>query len=550
MSREAHILVFSDFPAEGEGVAQTIRKISDRPVRTVINPATAIELLATHPPDIVFAHLQAGSVAATAFLNEVWKRHPQAARFLLGDATPDSDALVRCALGPHQFIPGPINAESLATALTRADSIKRFLENDKIREVVSRMRTLPSRPALSIEIMRELRSAHASASVVGDMISRDVAISTKLIQIANSAFYRGDQQVSNPFDAVLLIGLETTAALVLSIETFTQLDKLKPLYFSMDQVWKHSQAVAELARKISQTMGCDQETSANVYTAGLLHDIGKIALALNFEEDYEKIPKEAAKQGISIPQAEEQLLGSSHAETGAYLLALWGLPFSIVEAVASHHRPPDKLAKEFSAATALHLADRMVNAADALNSETLNEILAEYPGDTGLLSKLSQFRILLGISKGGSAKQRKTTSLSSQPKNSLHANGAVTPAPQSRRAYYLALAATVAIISVALFYLWPRIAPSTNSQTQLRLDGARAASPVRAANQSEQSPDNNDGTAQPEPSPRSVSTEESTDAEPFPFDHLLPIEELSTPEIPDALDLEEATPEPAPASSL
>jgi putative nucleotidyltransferase with HDIG domain len=164
------------------------------------------------------------------------------------------------------------------------------------------MRTLPSRPALSIEIMRELRSTRTSATVVGELISKDVAISAKLIQIANSAFYRGEQPVSNLFDAILLIGLETTAALVLSIETFSQLDKVKPLYFSMDQVWKHSQSVAELARRISQTIGCDAETSATVYTAGLLHDIGKIALALNFEEDFERIPKDAAKKGLSVPR--------------------------------------------------------------------------------------------------------------------------------------------------------------------------------------------------------------------------------------------------------
>src|SRR5688572_1300761 len=159
MSHEAQILVFSDFPAEGEQISQTIRNLSDRSVRTATDPVTAFKILGAHPPEIVFAHFQAGAVAATGLLNEVWTRHPQATRFLLGDSTPDSDALVRCALGPHQFIPGPIDPEKLAAALSRADSIRSFVQNEKIRELVSRMRTLPSRPALSIEIMRELRSA-------------------------------------------------------------------------------------------------------------------------------------------------------------------------------------------------------------------------------------------------------------------------------------------------------------------------------------------------------------------------------------------------------
>src|SRR6187549_2381187 len=109
MSHEAQILVFSDFPAEAEQISQAIRKISDRPVGSATDIATAFEILDVHAPDIVFVRLQAGAVAATCFLNEVWTRHPQATRFLLGDTTPDSDALVRCALGPHQFIPGPID---------------------------------------------------------------------------------------------------------------------------------------------------------------------------------------------------------------------------------------------------------------------------------------------------------------------------------------------------------------------------------------------------------------------------------------------------------
>src|SRR4029079_13323754 len=210
--------------------------------------------------------------------------------------TADSDVLVRCALGPHQFIPVPINPEKLDAALARAASIKRSVNNEKIRSLVSRMRTLPSRPALSIEVMRELRSAKASARAVGELVSKDLAISTKLIQVANSAFYSAEQKVSTPAEAVLLLGLESTAALVLSIQTFTKLDKLKPLYFSMDRVWKHSQSVAELARNICQLMGADAETSAHAYTAGLLHDIGKLALAQNFEEDYERVLKETEEK--------------------------------------------------------------------------------------------------------------------------------------------------------------------------------------------------------------------------------------------------------------
>ena len=164
MDSEAQILVFSESPAEGERIAQMIGTISTRPVRTVTDAATALQLIGAEGPEVVFVHSQAGTAATTRFLDVVWSRNPKTTRFLLGDSTPDSDALVNCALGPHQFIGGPIDAGKLEAALSRAEAIKGFVRNEKIRELVSRMRTLPNRPALSIEIMRELRSARASRS--------------------------------------------------------------------------------------------------------------------------------------------------------------------------------------------------------------------------------------------------------------------------------------------------------------------------------------------------------------------------------------------------
>src|SRR3569623_758024 len=121
MPDEAQILVFSDFPSEGEAIERILREISAGAVQTVADPKTAFERLDATTPDIVFAHLRTGAVASTCFLNEVWTRRPQTARFLLGDSTADSDALVRCALGPHQFIPAPISSEKLNGALGRAE---------------------------------------------------------------------------------------------------------------------------------------------------------------------------------------------------------------------------------------------------------------------------------------------------------------------------------------------------------------------------------------------------------------------------------------------
>src|SRR4029079_16921443 len=133
MSAAAQILVLSDFPDEAHAVAQALRELSRRTVREATDLSSAGETTSGNALEIIFAHLQAGAVAATGFLNEAWKLNPKSTRFLLGDSTVDAEALVRCALGPHQFICTPIDPDKLAGALARADAIKRYVRDEKIQ---------------------------------------------------------------------------------------------------------------------------------------------------------------------------------------------------------------------------------------------------------------------------------------------------------------------------------------------------------------------------------------------------------------------------------
>ncbi len=368
------------------------------PDRTFFAAATQKEALAAlekHDFECVFCDLTAGPEVGAQFLQEIWKSRPRTVRFLLARSiTPD--LMVTCALGANHFLPKPLDALTVGAALSRADAINQFVRNDRIQSLVSRMRTLPSRPSLYIEVMRELRSPTASATTVGELVAKDLAISTKLIQVVNSAFYGLAQQVTDPAAAVLLLGLETTASLVLSIEAFARFDKVKPIYFSMDRVWKHSQAVASSAKRIAELLSNDSDIARNAFTAGLLHDIGKLALALNFEEQYHGALKLAEKQKLSPVEVEAQVFGATHAETGAYLLAVWGLPLPIVEAVARHHAPASSLEKHFTATTALHIAERLEYAEDvARNGLKDVQVDLNYPAELELAGRMEELRAIV-----------------------------------------------------------------------------------------------------------------------------------------------------------
>lgn len=418
-----HILLVSD-QAEGlEGIVRTLKEVAaEREVRVIFDQEQALDIIGLEQSELVFCYLRCGALGATFFLNEVWKRNPRGARFLL-DQPADPQALVRCILGAHYFIETPVNAEKVRQAIARADATERFVRNDNIRSLVSKMRTLPSKPSSYLEIMREIRSATASPATVAELVAKDLAVSTKLVQLANSGFFGAGQPISAVQDAVLLLGLENTASAVMGIEAFAKFDKVKPLYFSVEKVWKHSQIIADAARKIAQHFSDDREFHSQVYLAALLHDIGKLTFSENFGDEYSNAVKTAEQAGRSVFELEQELFRATHADTGAYLLALWGLPISIVEAVANHHNPPGSLGAEFTPAVALHLAEALVG-----SRVSAKEIIVRYPSELGLRAHLD-FLAELATSNDLKLKQQRPNRTRSLALNTVSSgNTTVIPA--------------------------------------------------------------------------------------------------------------------------
>jgi putative nucleotidyltransferase with HDIG domain len=354
----------------------------------------ALNLLEQVPFELIFVDLKAGPFASVQLLHQVWTKHPSVIRFLLADSMP-ADLMVSCALGPHQVLQKPLDATVIRAALERAKLVDRLFQNKDLQSLVSRIRTFPSRPTVYVEIMKELRSSTASSQTVGELVARDLAISSKLLQITNSAFFGFGRPISAPSDAVLLMGMETTASLVLGIEAFSRLDNVKLLYFSTDQVWKHCQNVANAARALTHFLTNDEELAHDAYTAALLHDIGKLALAVNLQEPYRDALNLGREKNLPAWEVERQAFGATHAEAGAYLLSLWGLPAKVIEAVAGHHLPARELSSDFTALTAVHLANALENSfAQERNGAPEIQLDLDYPTELKIAEQLDTLRDL------------------------------------------------------------------------------------------------------------------------------------------------------------
>jgi putative nucleotidyltransferase with HDIG domain len=224
---------------------------------------------------------------------------------------------------------------------------------------VGRLKSVPSKPELYTRILEVLGDPNSSLAELGRICGQDVGVSAKLIQVANSAMFGGQYPATTPLEAVQRIGADMTKALALADGVLTRFDPRSVLPYSIDDVWPHSQAVAVLAARIARREADGAGWLNLVSSAGVLHDIGRLIFASTQPGRYVEVLRHVESERVTLVTAERRVFGVTHAEIGAYLLGLWGLPTTVVEAVAWHHTP-DPVAcpvSGFSLATVLHAAD-------------------------------------------------------------------------------------------------------------------------------------------------------------------------------------------------
>lgn len=318
----------------------------------------ALEIMATVPVDLVVSDMRMPVMNGLQFLTEVRTKYPNVIRVILSGYA-DQLLIMRSVGVTHQYLSKPCDAEMLRSTIARAINLRALLANEKIRLLVGQMSTLPSLPSLYLEIVRELQSPEASIRRVGEIIAKDLGMTAKILQLVNSAFFGIQRQVSNPMEAAAYLGLDTIQSLVLSLNAFSKFDGCRTPGCSMDYIWSHSMATGALSKRIAEGEHASKGTVNEAFTAGLLHDLGKLVLAFNRPRQYGEVIALSAQGGAGLCDAEREVLGSTHAEVGAYMLGLWGLPDPIIEAIALHHRPGDCAEKVFGTLSAVHAADAL-----------------------------------------------------------------------------------------------------------------------------------------------------------------------------------------------
>jgi len=353
-----------------------------------------LALLASNPVDVVVTDMRMPSMDGAQFLTEVRERYPQTVRIVLTGQS-SREAMLRAVRVAHRHLSKPCDAGVLRSTVQSACALRELLADNALYASLSRLNSVPSPPAMYLEVVKELESPEPSLEKVGRIIEQDVGMTAKILQMVHSAFFGVRAQVRGPAQAVLFLGSETTKVLVLAGNIFSQMDAKVLKSFALDALWAHSQTVSRLAAAITRSQQCEQRVIQEARMAGLIHDTGKLILASCLPDRYGEVLLLARRENLSVAKAERQLFGATHAEIGAYLLALWGLPDSLVEPVAWHHRPNECPAIGFTPLTAVHVANALAREGDPdLGEDEGDSLHMAYLERIGLAERLSAWRAL------------------------------------------------------------------------------------------------------------------------------------------------------------
>ncbi len=353
--------------------------------------ADALAQLEQRSFDALLVDFDLGSPDASELLNQALEKRPEIARFLF--AYEKDLALVAAkVLGAYQILPKPIEPGSL---LSRIENGVSSSESEQTQsEPTDAITASPTIPSVYAEALKALESPDVTNEELADIIAKDETLTSELLRLTNSTYLGLPRNLTEPVEAVDALGLETVKAVVMALQFLAEHSRLNSGYLSLDHIWQHSVNVGQIARDLVLFETKDRKLASQALTAGLLHDLGKIVLATNFDDLYGRVHSLARKQPVTLWDVEKEMFGANHGEIGACLLGMWNMPSAIVEAAALHHEPPLGEQQQLTPLAAVHIANVLEHQLHPSDDDMLVAPIVNTPflNELGLLQRLPIWR--------------------------------------------------------------------------------------------------------------------------------------------------------------
>lgn len=363
------ILFVDDEPRVLDGLRRMLRSMRNEwDMIFVTGPQEAMAAMEEKAADVVVSDMKMPGMNGAALLTEIKRLYPATVRLILSGQS--DTAVTMQAIGcSHQFLMKPSDPEVLKQAIGRAHALVAVFGDPRLAEILNGINTLPSPPMLYQKIVDCLKRPDATLVDVGAIIAQDPAMTSAILKLVNSAYFGLPRPITSVERAIPIIGMEPLISLVLGHQLFSAYGDLSVPGFSPETLWRNSIQTAGIARKLALSRTDTKPLADDAFLSGLLHDVGKLVLASYYPDRYAEILARAA--AIGEPAAEQEYLKTGHGEIGAYLIGLWGLPHSVVEALAFHEYPSTAPTRGFSLPAIVHIAELITRHPNAVSPAQL-----------------------------------------------------------------------------------------------------------------------------------------------------------------------------------
>jgi HD-like signal output (HDOD) protein/CheY-like chemotaxis protein len=355
-----HVTFVDDDPALLEGLRDALRcRRREWRMDFVGSGPEALAALEARPCDVIVSDLQMPGMDGADLLSTVAERLPDSVRIVLSGAASES-TVARAAAVAHRLVAKPCETADLVRIIERACALHETADRVRLRRTAAGASELPSAPRLYSALTALLADPHASVADAAEVAAQDVGISAKVLQLANSSVFGTRRPITSVRDAIALVGLTTLRVLALSAGALIALGRGRSTHvpgFSVDALQRRSLQVATVAQLVRGRV----PDADDAFSAGLLLDVGLLVFATQEREHLAELVASATAEGHPIVAVERAHGDVTHADVGAHLLALWGLPPAVVDAVAHHDDPSAIPSPAFDVAAAAHLADAIVD---------------------------------------------------------------------------------------------------------------------------------------------------------------------------------------------
>jgi len=367
----------------------------DFQIRTVSGGTEALEVLATQSVDIIVSDLSMPQMAGGEFLTTVERLYPETMRVVISGVG-DELAVARCLMYGHRYFQKPLQLKEIADLVRRISRHGKVLRSDRVKKIVGRSDVLPTPPETYLRLTELLQNANSPLEEVARIIESDPGLTARLLQVVNSAAFGYGGKLSTVEDAVQVAGVEVVRSLLLALQARSFAENRLKNKQLLNTFWQHSIETGARCRLLARAERLNLTEQETCFTAGLLHDVGKLVLAASEEKIYGDLVAAAVRDGVPVFERELDVYGATHADIGAYLLGLWGLPDTIIHPVERHHNLGADRGRGFTPVLCVHLAQNLLPT--ARRAEKVN---LQFLQECGLQARLPQWEEALENNEHG-----------------------------------------------------------------------------------------------------------------------------------------------------